>query len=210
MVGVAAQGPLLAFPGDRTEQQRALEARFDAELRADNLRQWMKRLTKRPHHVGSPYGKEVAEFLAEQFRAWGYDTEIEVFHVLFPTPLSRRLEMVSPHQFVATLEEPTLPEDATSGQKAEQLPTYNVYSIDGDVIGELVYVNYGTPDDYRELERSVSTSVERSSSHATEAPGAVSSRKWRPSRARSAASSTRTHKMTGTVGEMCIQTAHIG
>ena len=86
VVGVAAQGPLLGFPGDRTEQQRALEARFDAELRADNLRQWMKRLTKRPHHVGSPYGKEVAEFLAEQFRAWGYDTEIEVFHVLFPTP----------------------------------------------------------------------------------------------------------------------------
>ena len=49
VVGVAAQGPLLGFPGDRTEQQRALEARFDAELRADNLRQWMKRLTKRPH-----------------------------------------------------------------------------------------------------------------------------------------------------------------
>ena len=153
VVGVATEDPLLGFPGDRTKQQRALEAQFDAELRADNLRQWMKRLTERPHHVGSPYGKEVAEFLAEQFRAWGYDTEIEVFHVLFPTPLSRRLEMVSPTRFVATLEEPTLPEDATSGQKAEQLPTYNVYSIDGDVTEELVYVNYGTPDDYRELER---------------------------------------------------------
>ena len=153
VLGVAAEGPLLGFPGDRARAQRELEARFDAELRADNLRDWMERLSARPHHVGSPFGKEVAELLAEQFQAWGYDTTIETFHVLFPTPRTRRLEMVSPTRFVATLAEPAILEDATSGQKAEQLPTYNAYSIDGTVTADLVYVNYGIPGDYDELER---------------------------------------------------------
>src|SRR6185503_9931948 len=36
---------------------------------------------------------------------------------------------------------------------ANQLPTYNAYSIDGDVSGQLVYVNYGVPADYDELAR---------------------------------------------------------
>ena len=152
-LGSAADGPLLGFAGDRADEQRALEARFDAELDAENLRGWMERLSARPHHVGSPYGREIADFLVERFRAWGYDAEIETFHVLFPTPRVRRLEMVAPTRFTAGLEEPMLPEDATSDQKDEQLPSYNAYSIDGNVTGELVYVNYGVPDDYDELER---------------------------------------------------------
>ncbi len=132
---------------------REIEARFDALLRADNLRDWMKRLAARPHHLGSPYDKENAEFIAAQFKAWGYETTIETFDVLFPTPKVRLLEMTAPAAFKAALEEPALKEDATSGQKEEQLPVYNAYSIDGDVTGELVYVNFGVPKDYEELER---------------------------------------------------------
>jgi N-acetylated-alpha-linked acidic dipeptidase len=49
------------------------------------------------------------------------------------------------------LREPTLPEDPTTGQTT-QLPTFNAYSADGDVTGELVYVNYGRPDDYHVLD----------------------------------------------------------
>jgi len=145
--------PLLGFGRAPAAEQRALEARFDAQLRADNLRDWMKRLTARPHHVGSPYGKENAEFIASQFKSWGYDTSIEEFRVLFPTPKSRLLEMTAPTSFKASLAEPPLKEDATSGQTDEQLPVYNAYSVDGDVAGELVYVNFGIPKDYEELER---------------------------------------------------------
>ncbi|HYX42944.1 MAG TPA: transferrin receptor-like dimerization domain-containing protein, partial [Pyrinomonadaceae bacterium] len=112
---------------------------------------WLKRLSARPHHVGSPYGKENAEFLAAQFRSWGFDTQIEEFSVLFPTPKTRVLEMVAPEKFTARLSEPALPEDATSNQTAEQLPVYNAYSIDGDVTAPLVYVNYGVPRDYETL-----------------------------------------------------------
>jgi N-acetylated-alpha-linked acidic dipeptidase len=145
--------PLLGFSADHAAEQRALESRFDSVLHASNLREWMQRLTARPHHVGSPYGKENAEFMAGLFRSWGYQTEIEQFRVLFPTLKTRLLEMVAPTRYTANLSEPPIPEDPTSGQTAEQLPTYNAYSIDGDVTGDLVYVNFGVPKDYEELER---------------------------------------------------------
>ena len=151
--GTAAGEGLPGFSGERAVAQRALEARFDAALSTDNLREWLQYLSSRPHHVGSPFGKEVAEFVAGQFREWGYDTEIETFHVLFPTPRLRRLEMIAPARYTASLAEPALAEDRTSGQIEEQLPSYNAYSIDGRVSGELVYVNYGVPDDYDELAR---------------------------------------------------------
>lgn len=146
-----ANTTLLGFTAASSARQRELEARFDAALRKDNLRDWMQRLSARPHHVGSPYGKENAEFIATQFRSWGYETAIERFDVLFPTPKTRVLEMVSPERFTARLSEPALSEDPTSGQTAEQLPIYNAYSADGDVTGQLVYVNYGIPSDYDSL-----------------------------------------------------------
>ena len=149
----ADEGPLFGFSNERAREQRALEARFDSHLRAENLREWMKRMAARPHHVGSAYGKENAEFMAGLFRSWGYDARLEEFHVLLPTPRVRVLEMVAPTRFTAKLAEPPIPEDSTSGQTSEQLPPYNAYSIDGDVTGDLVFVNYGVPQDYEELER---------------------------------------------------------
>jgi N-acetylated-alpha-linked acidic dipeptidase len=156
MSGSAAARPaddLLGFRSDQVAAQREREARFDASLKPEDLREWMRRLSARPHPVGSPFGKEVAEYVATQFRSWGYDTRIETFHVLFPTPITRVVEMVAPTRFQAKLTEPSLKEDATSGQAREQLPVYNAYSVDGDVRAELVYVNYGVPRDYEELER---------------------------------------------------------
>jgi N-acetylated-alpha-linked acidic dipeptidase len=144
--------PLLGFSPQSSAAQRSLEARFDATLRKENLREWMQWMTARPHHLGSPFGREVAEFIAAKFRAWSYETAIETFDVLFPTPKIRVLEMTSPQKFSAALREPQLPEDATSGIVENQLPVFNVYSPDGDVRGTLVYVNYGLPDDYERLE----------------------------------------------------------
>ncbi len=144
---------LLGFSEEESRRQLEWEARFDQLLERDHVRQWIQRLSARPHPVGSPYGKENAEWMAAMFRSWGYDTRIEEYRVLFPTPRTRRLELLAPRRFVATLEEPALAEDSTSNQKDEQLPSYNAYSIDGDVEGELVYVNYGVPEDYEELER---------------------------------------------------------
>lgn len=149
VVAQAQQLPMIGFQ-DSTGQ-RALEARYDGFLKAANLRENMRQLSLHPHHVGSPWGKQNADFLAAHFRAAGFDTHIEEFQALFPTPKTRLLEMISPEKYTARLQEPALAEDATSGQTAEQLPTYNAYSCDGDVTGQLVYVNYGVPADYEEL-----------------------------------------------------------
>ena len=113
----------------------------------------MKRLSARPHHVGSPYDKENAEWILSKFKEWGWDAHIENFYVLFPTPKERLVELVEPAKFTAKLAEPTVPEDPTSSQHDEQLPTYNAYSADGEVTAPLVYVNYGVPQDYEQLER---------------------------------------------------------
>ncbi|HST53787.1 MAG TPA: transferrin receptor-like dimerization domain-containing protein [Pyrinomonadaceae bacterium] len=142
---------LTGFDRDSSERERALESRYDSLLKKENLREWMKRLSARPHHVGSAYDRENAEFLLGLFRSWGYDARIESFDVLFPTPKTRLLELTAPEHYTAKLAEPPLKEDSTSDQTSEQLPTYNAYSIDGDVTGQLVYVNYGVPKDYDEL-----------------------------------------------------------
>jgi N-acetylated-alpha-linked acidic dipeptidase len=147
----ASKKTLLGFTASGSEKQRALEAQFDETLSAENLRNWMKRLSARPHHVGSPYDKDNADFIAGLFKSWGYDTTIESFDVLFPTPTARLLEMIAPEKTALRLAEPTIREDQASYQTREQLPVYNAYSIDGDVTGDLVYVNYGIPQDYELL-----------------------------------------------------------
>ena len=149
----SSPAPILGFSPSAAEAQRALEARLDAGLDPALLGEWMRRVAARPHHVGSPHGRENADYLAGLFREWGFETRIEEYQVLFPTPKERLVELVSPGRYRARLAEPALPEDATSGQAGEQLPVYNAYSIDGDATAPLVYVNYGVPKDYEELER---------------------------------------------------------
>ena len=149
----AAADSMLGFGDEAAAAERALEARFDETLDAATVRDWIRRLSARPHPVGSPYGKENADFMVDLFRSWGFEAELEEFEVLFPTPRLRRLELLPPNPFTASLIEPAVPGDGTSDQHDEQLPPYNAYSIDGDVTGELVYVNYGIPEDYEELDK---------------------------------------------------------
>ena len=91
--------------------------------------------------------------MVEQFESWGFEVRLDEYQVLYPTPRIRELELIEPTSYTAQLREPTLAEDETSGIEEDRLPTFNAYSADGDVTGELVYVNYGIPSDYEELER---------------------------------------------------------
>ncbi len=129
------------------------ETKFRALPDPARLRAHMEHLAARPHHLGSSYDVANAEWIRDRFREWGWQADLETFEVLFPTPLERRLELVAPRPWRATLAETPVPGDPTSRQTSEQLPSYNAYSIDGDVTAPLVYVNQGIPDDYEELER---------------------------------------------------------
>ncbi len=149
----ANQTALVGYSPRAGQSEREWETKFRAIPDPANLREYMRRLSARPHHVGSPYDKDNAEWILAHFKEWGLDAHIERFDVLFPTPKVRLLEMLTPAKFTAKLEEPGLAVDPTSNQKSEQLPTYNAYSIDGDVTGPLVFVNYGLPEDYEKLDR---------------------------------------------------------
>ena len=144
---------LMGFTDADAAKQVDWEKQFDASLKASDQDEWMKFLSSHPHHVGSPQDKANAEYMANLFRSWGYQTEIASYWPLFPTPKTRVLELLGAKPYKAKLEEPALAADKTSGQKAEQLPSYNAYSADGDVTAELVFVNRGIPADYEELER---------------------------------------------------------
>jgi N-acetylated-alpha-linked acidic dipeptidase len=144
---------LRGFSLTSSKTQRDWETKFRGIPQPNNMREYMRHLSARPHHVGSPYDKENAEWILAKFKEFGLDAHIETFDVLFPTPKVRLVEMLEPSKFTAKLDEPTIATDPTTNQKSEQLPTYNAYSIDGDVTGPLVFVNYGLPKDYEELER---------------------------------------------------------
>jgi N-acetylated-alpha-linked acidic dipeptidase len=150
----ADDAPLYGYSAESSKVERRWEEKLRAIPTPENLRAYMQHLSARPHNVGSPYDKENAEWIETKFKEFGLDTHIEVFNVLFPTPKERLVELVDggPH-FTAKLQEPPVPGDPTSNQTAEQLPTYNAYSIDGDVTAPLVYVNYGLPEDYEVLDR---------------------------------------------------------
>jgi N-acetylated-alpha-linked acidic dipeptidase len=147
----AGQQALLGFTAQSAKAESDWEDRFRALPDPQIMRSNMQLLSAHPHHVGSPYDKQNAEWILAQYKQWGWDAHIESFQVLFPTPKSRLLEMVAPTRFTAKLDEPALSIDPTSKQKNEQLPTYNAYSPDGDVTAPLVYVNYGVIEDYEEL-----------------------------------------------------------
>jgi N-acetylated-alpha-linked acidic dipeptidase len=146
----ATPATLLGFSAGTTPAELELEKRFRAIPDPERMRSTMKLLSARPHHVGSPYDRQNAEWILAQYRKWGWDAHIETFDVLFPTPKARLLEMGSFH---AKLAEPPVPGDPTSSQQSEQLPTYNAYSPDGDVTAPIVYVNYGLVEDYEQLAR---------------------------------------------------------
>jgi N-acetylated-alpha-linked acidic dipeptidase len=143
---------LLGFLPKAVADQRALESRYDAQLNASDLREWLQKMSAAANHVGAPHNKANAEFTRDQFKAWGWDAQIEQFDVLYPTLKKHALELVAPTKFVAALKEPTVAGDATSSRTDAMAP-YNAYGGDGDVTADLVYVNYGMPEDYKELAR---------------------------------------------------------
>lgn len=147
-----ADGQMFGYATAAAAQERALEQRFDTHIDPAELRGWLQGLTSGPNQYGSPHDKANAEFILSKFREWGWDAHIEKFSVLIPTPKKLSLEMVAPTTYTAKLHEPPVAGDATSNLGGV-LPPYTVYGADGDVTAELVYVNYGMPEDYEELAR---------------------------------------------------------
>lgn len=149
----AADNAIMGYDDAASARQREAEALFDASIDAVEMDGWLKLLSATPHHAGSPASKKNAEFIAQLLESWGYAVEIAEYQILLPTPKVREIELLAPTQFKASLREDSLEEDASTFVRDELLAPYNAFSVDGEVEGELVFVNYGTPEDYEILER---------------------------------------------------------
>ena len=148
-----AQEAITGFTLENAKKQLVLEKAFEAKLSTENLDQWMQLMSAEPHWVGTEYGKKNAQWIQKQFKSWGYDTKIETYYILFPYPTIRLLELTAPTHYKAKLTAVAVTGDEFTAQGEALLPSYNAFSIDGDVEAELVFVNYGIPKDYEELEK---------------------------------------------------------
>jgi N-acetylated-alpha-linked acidic dipeptidase len=144
--------PIRGFTARSSEAERQAEDKFRAVPRADNNPEYMRVITGEPHHAGSPASRKVAEYIQSQFTSWGLNASIESFEALMPYPTERVVEMVAPEPYRLNLKEPPVAQDKDSTDPGG-LPTFNAYSADGDVTADLVYVNFGTPEDYEQLEK---------------------------------------------------------
>ncbi len=153
--GIAGQAAdsLTGFTAASSKAEQNWEQRFRNVPDPQRIHANMVQLAGHPHNVGSEAQRKNAEWLVARYKEWGWDAHIEQFDVLYPTPKTRVVELVEPTTFKAKLDEPPLPGDPYTQEKSTQLPGYNIYSADGDVTAPLVYVNYGMPADYEELER---------------------------------------------------------
>ena len=150
-VATAQQAPIRGFPASALDAQAAHERVLRATPSADTLRAQLRILSENPHEAGTERSHHIAELILARFKSYGLDAHIEQFEALMPRPISRTLELVAPTSYTAKLKETCIPQDKDSCD-ADQLPTFNAYSPDGDVTGKLVYVNYGVPADYKVLD----------------------------------------------------------
>ena len=147
---IAQQPALRGFPDDGVAAERQREEQFRKVPDAARLKEYMEVMAADPHTAGQPASRKVAEYALGKFKSWGLDAHIEEYEALMPWPTERTVELIAPTKYTLQLKEPVLSDDPDSGD-ADQTPQYNAYSGDGDVTGDVVYVNYGVPADYDKL-----------------------------------------------------------
>ena len=129
----------------------ATEARFlavpDPKLAEEHLRV----LTKAPHMAGTPEDKATADYVAQKFRAAGLETEVVEYKAWFNYPQEISLDITSP----AGVEMHGPTREHVDGDPYDDDPRvvmpFNSMSPSGDVEADVIYANYGTPDDFDKL-----------------------------------------------------------
>ena len=142
---------IFGFRDSATEN--SIEARFlavpDPKLAEEHLRV----LTKVPHMAGTPEDKATADYVASKFREAGLETEIVEYKVWMNYPQSVQVDVTSPEGVV--MHGPT--RERVEGDSFQEDPRvvmpFNGMSPSGDVEAEAVYANYGTPEDFAQLEQ---------------------------------------------------------
>ena len=108
-------------------------------------------LSLKPHMAGTEAQARTRDYVVDQMKAWGLETEIRTYSVWMPHPVSTKIWRIAPDPIELDLKEGAIPEDPTSSA-FPQIIAFNGYGAAGDVSGEVVYVNYGLIEDYAQLD----------------------------------------------------------
>jgi N-acetylated-alpha-linked acidic dipeptidase len=151
--GAAQEPPAIAgFTTAGAAHQRAVEALLAGRLSRDSTGTYFRELTRAPHPAGSARNKELADWIAAKYRAFGLeDVQLHRYDVYLPWPREVTVEMTAPERRRFTLREDVV--EADPDTKQDPGLTYLGMSGAGDVTGELVYASSGNPADYDWLEQ---------------------------------------------------------
>ncbi len=156
--GRRSASTLPGFSTAHAQAERQLEEKFRSIPDAARAESNLRHLTSEPHRAGTEASRRVAEWLRDQYRSFGFDTEIVAYKVWLPEPREMKLELVAPvTKSLASPEQPFEGDNQTYDPRAG--PAFSSYSASGDVTAPVVYVNYGMQEDYRDLS-SLGISVE--------------------------------------------------
>lgn len=133
-------------------QDLNIEKEFLGVPRADSCRRNLFILTQQPHVAGTFYDSVLAVFVKNRFETYGIDAKIVTYYVYLPYPRSESLEMTAPEKFDFDLNEAGWKWDKDTYNSNVVIP-FNAYSPSGDISGQVVYANYGLPEDYNLLHK---------------------------------------------------------
>jgi N-acetylated-alpha-linked acidic dipeptidase len=136
-------------PANAANQQQ-YEAGFQDGVSADDLRSLSRSIAAKPHLVGSPNQAQVVQKVLKKFRSYGLDAHTQSYDIYISRPESIQVSMTKPYTRAATVKEPKFP---WMKDYQDVVPAYNAYSPPGNVTGQVVYANYGLPQDYAELDK---------------------------------------------------------
>jgi N-acetylated-alpha-linked acidic dipeptidase len=149
-VSAAAQQSMIGFTTAGAARERELEASAIKRPSPASASAHSKELSRETHVAGTTAQARTRDYVIDQMKRWGIDTEVRAYDIWMPHPTSVHVARVSPQPKELSLAEPPVAEDPTS--KLAQYPTVNGYSGQGDVTSDLVYVNYGLIEDYAQLD----------------------------------------------------------
>jgi N-acetylated-alpha-linked acidic dipeptidase len=146
-----AQEPILGFTGEHAQQQRAYESNYQDRVSAETIGRTSRDLSRRPQLVGTAGARRSFEYSVERLRKYGLDVSTRTYSVYSTRPEDVSVTMTAPY----TRQLATKEKGGFAWQDAfdEVVVGYNAFSPSGDVSGDVVYANYGLPQDYAELEK---------------------------------------------------------
>ena len=141
---------LTGFTPQRSAWQREFEQRLLTLPQPSECEEIHREVTRAPHIAGTEGNSRVAEYLAAEYKKAGWDVEMPAYDVLLSYPKSAALEIVAEPSIALARGEPPIPEDPDTAVPEAAIP-WNAYSPSAEVTGEVLYVNYGRPEDYERL-----------------------------------------------------------